>query len=284
MSVAERMGINVDELSDESDSNGPALHPPSPPFASSFAGNDSDAMSNESAIPSDKRTSFFFCLMMIRMFLATMKHVCRAFQPVREAERLLLPEFVRLRLLHMSPLMNVNPIPVLMKVMMAKKLKIRCRRNLTRRVLSLTLTTPRTGFTPACLLGVNSRLSLTTRPSEGPKTVQILHVAEEALATLVIENDWPFAAYEEIWEWYRFCSHTNYPSDKKETTYNTVIKKMKSHYGDVSCGEAMTDTVKIAGFPPVNVMRFDFFRIAQTILNDPDLMKGSLWKYDPQNQ
>ncbi len=70
MSVAERMGINVDELSDESDSNGPALHPPSPPFASSFAGNDSDAMSNESAIPSDKRTSFFFCLMMIRMFLA----------------------------------------------------------------------------------------------------------------------------------------------------------------------------------------------------------------------
>mmetsp|Transcript_27051 Transcript_27051/g.48890 ORF Transcript_27051/g.48890 Transcript_27051/m.48890 type:complete len:187 (-) Transcript_27051:398-958(-) len=60
MSIAERMGINVDELSDESDSNGPALHPPSPPFASSFAGNDSDAMSNESAIPSDKRTSFSF--------------------------------------------------------------------------------------------------------------------------------------------------------------------------------------------------------------------------------
>jgi hypothetical protein len=54
------MGINVDELSDESDSNGPALHPPSPPFASSFAGNDIDAMSNESAIPSDKRTSFSF--------------------------------------------------------------------------------------------------------------------------------------------------------------------------------------------------------------------------------
>jgi hypothetical protein len=57
---------------------------------------------------------------------------------------------------------------------------------------------------------------------------------------------------------------------------------MKSHYGDVSGGEAMTDTVKIAGFPPVNVMRFDFFRVAQTILNDPDLMKGSLWKYDPK--
>jgi hypothetical protein len=57
---------------------------------------------------------------------------------------------------------------------------------------------------------------------------------------------------------------------------------MMKKYVHVSGGPPLSEIVRVPGHAPMHVYRFDFLKHVTRLLSDPDLMKDSLWGYNPQ--
>ena len=93
-----------------------------------------------------------------------------------------------------------------------------------------------------------------------------LHPAEQYLASLVVQRNLPKDMYKEIWDWWFFTHYTKYPPDRKELTFDTVMRRMQQCYGGMAGGAAIAKSVDVPGSLPVNVYHFYFFKVWRSFL------------------
>ena len=108
-----------------------------------------------------------------------------------------------------------------------------------------------------------------------------VHPVEEYLLSLLIENHLPKRMYAAIMEWAHYASFLDYDF-ASALTYQTVLTRMMKKYVHVSGGPPLSEIVRVPGHAPMHVYRFDFLKHVTRLLSDPDLMKDSLWGYNPQ--
>ena len=108
-----------------------------------------------------------------------------------------------------------------------------------------------------------------------------LHPAEEMLLALIIENNLAQAMYNKILDWAHFAQFSNYKIPDAPV-YRTSLGRMHRKYANVSGGFPKSEIVTVPDYQPMHVYRFDFLQQAERLFSDEDLMKESLWEYDPK--
>jgi hypothetical protein len=108
-----------------------------------------------------------------------------------------------------------------------------------------------------------------------------LQPADEALLALVIENHLPQDMYNKILDWAHFAQFSNYKIPTAPV-YRTALHRMHAKYANVCGGPPKSEIVTVPGYQPMHVYRFDFLAQAKRLYLDKDVMKGSLWQYDPK--
>jgi hypothetical protein len=108
-----------------------------------------------------------------------------------------------------------------------------------------------------------------------------LQPADEALLALVIENHLPQDMYNKILDWAHFAQFSKYKIPTAPV-YRTALYHMHAKYANVCGGPPKSEIVTVPGYQPMHVYCFDFLSQAQHLYLDEDVMKGSLWHYDPK--
>ena len=108
-----------------------------------------------------------------------------------------------------------------------------------------------------------------------------LQPADEALLALVIENHLPQDMYNKILDWAHFAQFSNYKIPTAPV-YRTALHRVHAKYANVCGGPPKSEIVTVPGYQPMHVYRFDFLLQAKRLYLDEDVMKGSLWHYDPK--
>jgi hypothetical protein len=108
-----------------------------------------------------------------------------------------------------------------------------------------------------------------------------LQPANEALLSLIIENHLPQEMYNKVLDWAHFAHISNY-NIPSASDYRTALYHMHSKYANVCGGPPLSQIVRVPGYQPMHVYRFDFLQQAKRLYLDKDVMKESLWHYDPK--
>jgi hypothetical protein len=108
-----------------------------------------------------------------------------------------------------------------------------------------------------------------------------LQPADESLLALVIENNLPQDMYNKILDWALFAEITSYQIPDAPV-FRTALRHMHAKYASVCGGPPKSEVVTVPGYQPMHVYRFDFLQQAKRLFLDDDLMKDSLWHYNPK--
>jgi hypothetical protein len=87
--------------------------------------------------------------------------------------------------------------------------------------------------------------------------------------------------YSAIMEWGHYASSVDYDF-AGALTYQTILVQMIKKYVHVSGGPPRSEIVRVPDHAPMHVYHFNFLKQVSRLLSDPDLMKDSLWGYNPQ--
>ena len=104
--------------------------------------------------------------------------------------------------------------------------------------------------------------------------------AEESLLSLIIENNLPKRMFPAIMDWAHFASRQGYDFSMAPM-YPTILGRMIKKYINVSGGAPKSEIVHVENHAPMHVFRFDFLMQVTRLLSNPELMKDSLWGYNP---
>jgi hypothetical protein len=108
-----------------------------------------------------------------------------------------------------------------------------------------------------------------------------LQPADESLLSLIIENHLPQEMYNKVLDWAHFAHISNY-NIPSASDYRTALHRMHAKYANVCGGPPKSEIVTVPGYQPMHVYRFDFLQQAKRLFLDDDLMKDSLWHYNPK--
>jgi hypothetical protein len=84
-----------------------------------------------------------------------------------------------------------------------------------------------------------------------------LQPADEALLSLIIDNNLPQEMYNKILDWAHFACLSEY-NIPMAIEYRTSLHRMHSKYANVCGGPPLSEIVQVPGYTPMHVYRFDF--------------------------
>ena len=74
-----------------------------------------------------------------------------------------------------------------------------------------------------------------------------LHVTDEALLALVIENNLPKVMYNKIMDWAHFAQYSKY-TYSSALVFRTALHQMHAKYANISGGPPISEIVTVPGF------------------------------------
>ena len=116
-------------------------------------------------------------------------------------------------------------------------------------------------------------------PANHRTQVEKLHPVEEDLMILMKKNRLPIHLYQDFLSWGARASSSEYDF-KDSPIYKTTLVRMKKKYSLEAGSPPVRGTVNVEGpFPPMHVYRFSLLHEVKRLLQDPDNLKGAMWKY-----
>jgi hypothetical protein len=116
-------------------------------------------------------------------------------------------------------------------------------------------------------------------PANHCTQVEKLHPVEDDLMILMKKNHLPIHLYQDFLSWGARASLSEYDF-KASSIYKTTLDYMKKKYSLEAGLPPVQGTVNVEGpFPPMHVYHFSLLHEVKRLLQDPDNLKGAMWKY-----
>jgi hypothetical protein len=103
--------------------------------------------------------------------------------------------------------------------------------------------------------------------------------ADEALLSLISENNLPQEMYNKILDWAHFACLSKYDI-LMAIEYRTSLHHMHSKYANVCGGPPLSEIIQVPVYQHMHVYCFDFLCQARRLFLNKELMANSLWYYD----
>jgi hypothetical protein len=102
-----------------------------------------------------------------------------------------------------------------------------------------------------------------------------LQPANEALLSLIIDNNLPQEMYNNILDWAHFARLSEY-NIPMAIEHRTSLHRMHSKYANVCGGPHLSEIVRVPGYQPIHGYCFDFLCQAKRLYLNKELMANSL--------